>query len=576
MSNITYKIYSAIHPSVEKTVTLKERIKYLSCKFWKSSKEEAEKFFNFYLGPVAWELHRPAGILSGQFLRQGNGSDAYDKIRRSVNLYRLNPRDKYFERYHKHKIILDAICCSMIATYPKDHLIDDVLDWAFQNQLINNIVYRSVQKCISDTRTTTFTSRAKQQEMCVEVIKIFLERGRYIYAGDICDLFFISPDVFQKIDSAVKTGKITAVSSVDFSTTYFEARSLIKWLLLNNSVHEFIAKEFLYLKIEALKEIRIEYDGGFNSLNKMIKQGNDRNDILSDALNKKVIVYLKYPRDYLHWRERTYSGTYMNDTMDYAEHRYDGLGQLKNRRNEDTHHCQFGGVTVDMLLYGDQPFHGLSKSIPNIEYEVEFVPTKSEADVGLQPYIKFSKDEIGKILSDRNLIVILVGGYEKVNNEIDVTEQPVDAGVEEAIIEKNSQKPVTADVKQKIWQEVFVKLHHISGSMKKGNKMRLVDEAILLVLDAVKKIHPDFDPMKMPGTVEDFLIFCLDMPCGNKIFPIKKGSFGKYCRRTLDSNNKNKIPPLCRWPNSPTPNRHFWQELKPGIKSYTVNHKVFG
>src|SRR5580700_605267 len=105
MKHQKYKIYSALHPSIEKTVSLKERIKYLRCKFWKSSKEDAEFFFNFYLGPVVYELHRPVGIISGQFLRKNNGDDVYGKIRKSVDLYRLNPKDKYFDRYFKHKLI---------------------------------------------------------------------------------------------------------------------------------------------------------------------------------------------------------------------------------------------------------------------------------------------------------------------------------------------------------------------------------------------------------------------------------------------------------------------------------------
>jgi hypothetical protein len=110
--------------------------------------------------------------------------------------------------------------------------------------------------------------------------------------------------------------------------------------------------------------------------------------------------------------------------------------------------------------------------------------------------------------------------------------------------------------------------------MQKGNKMQLVDDAISQVLETVKKITSDFDPMTMPGTVEDFYKFCLSLPHGSKIFPPSKMSFGKYCKRTIKK-SKEKQPPLCAWINNPTPNNEFWEKLKPNHKSYVVNQMTF-
>lgn len=128
--------------------------------------------------------------------------------------------------------------------------------------------------------------------------------------------------------------------------------------------------------------------------------------------------------------------------------------------------------------------------------------------------------------------------------------------------------------KKKIWEDVFAKLHELAASIQKGNKMEAVDIAIPLILGAVKKIHPDFDSMKMPGTVEDFHKFCLDLPYGDKIFPNSKNSFGKYCRRTLGA-VKQKLSPHCAWENPPTPCRAFWDALKTKDKSYTVRRMTF-
>ncbi len=576
MNHQKYKIYSALHPLIEKTVSLKERIKYLRCKFWKSSKEDAEFFFNIYLGPVAHELHRPVGIITGQLLRKNNGEDVYGKIRKSVDLYRLNPKDKYFEHYFKHKLILDAICGSSVANYPKVNLIDDVLNWAFQNQLISNSDFCLVQKSISIARRKPFKNKDIPTEFCFEMVHIFLDKDRYIYLEDIADLLFCNSELMLKINTAVKSGEIIAISSKDACINYVDMRSLLKWLLLNNLAHESLVQEFLYLKIEAIKENRVDYNGAFQSLTKLIKQGIDRNDLLSDALNKNVLVYLKYPRDYLHWRELISTTTSDTDKKYYAEHRYNGLGQLKIRTNEDTHCCQFGGLTVDMLFYGERPTHGLSKSIPNVVYEIEFVCTEDESNIGLQPYIKIPKNEIGEILSDDNLIVIsLTENSNTVKpDDIQLQVNVMNKMTTGEIINTEITKKLSLDDKKTIWGNVFSQLHQMASSIQKGNKMEVVDTAVSLILNTIKKIHSDFDPMSMPGTVEDFHRFCLDIPCGDKIFPKNKNSFGKYCRRSL-KNSEQKLPPHCAWENPSKPNKQFWDLLKTKDVPYTVNRMTF-
>jgi hypothetical protein len=575
MNHQKYTLYSALHPSIEKTVSLKDRIRYLKCKFWKSSKEDAEFFFNIYLGPVAHELHRPVGIITGQLLRKNNGDDVYGKIRKSVDLYRLNPKDKYFERYFKHKLILDAICGPAVANYPKVNLTDDVLNWAFQNQLISNSDFCLVQKNISIARMKPFKNKDIPAELCLEIVHIFLDKNRYIYLEDIADLLFCNSELMLKINTAVKSGEIIAISSKDASINYVDMRSLLKWLLLNNLAHELLVQEFLYLKIEAIKENRVDYNGTFQSLSKLVKLGNDRNDLLSDALNNNILVYLKYPRDYLHWRELIFTTT-CNTDKKYAEHRYNGLGQLKIRTNEDSHCCHFGGLTVDMLFYGERPTHGLSKSIPNVEYEIEFVCTEDESNIGLQPYIKIPKNEISQILSDDNLIVVSLIEHKKTANQVDTQLQKnVTSKVTTGeIINPEIAKKLSADDKKTIWSEVFAQLHQMSVSIQKGNKMEVADTAISLILNAIKKIHSDFDPMSMPGTVEDFHRFCLDIPCGDKIFPSNKNSFGKYCRRSLKK-SELKLPPHCAWENPSKPNKQFWDLLKTKDVPYTVNRMTF-
>ena len=114
---------------------------------------------------------------------------------------------------------------------------------------------------------------------------------------------------------------------------------------------------------------------------------------------------LKYPRDLLKWRHYSYSSS-LPKPKQMALQRYDGLGQLKKTKNDDSSQCQFGGLTIDMLFYGESPEHHLSKQIPNIDYEIEVVQTEEEACYGLQPYIKISAQQLASIVKDDNLIFL--------------------------------------------------------------------------------------------------------------------------------------------------------------------------
>lgn len=554
MNNETCTIYFALHPLTEKTILLKDREQYLSCKFWLATKREADIFYAYYPGSVYAELHRIVGILSGWLLKKDDLMHAYSQLTKVIDAYRFWRADKVnrlFKRLPLFKKILDGM--TQDKSYPVENLLDDVLDWCQNKQIIDELSTNQIRQKIDDTRCHPYLNNNHiSTEDLFEIIKLLIEHNCSLLYNDAKILLFPKKELLPQLSAAVMRGEILARYSVSKNIYYFDTCSLIKWLIREKLLSVEMVNQFSSLAVEAIKEGVVDYEGPFNSLKKLIELGTDRNDLLLQARKREIILSLKYPRKYLNWRENWGKLLVVTCKEYFASQRYDGLGELKVAKAEDSFRGQFGGLTVDMLIYGETPEYCTSKPV----YEIELVPTRAEYDVGLQAFITIPPEEIKKILADENLIVTMPD-----KNQCLVQREETEEGKKDQELKK-------------LWQDVLEKLHKISASMQKGNKMQLVDDAISLILDTVKKINSDFDPMIMPGTVEDFYKFCLSLPHGNKIFPSSKMSFGKYCKRTIKK-VKNKQPPLCAWINNPTPNNEFWEKLKPNHKSYVVKQMTF-
>lgn|SRR3990167_2639772 len=561
MNDKTCTIYFSLHPPTEKSIFLHEREQYLSSKFWSATKKEADIFYAYYPGSVFAEIHRIVGILSGWLLKKDDLMHAYSQLTKLIDAYRFWREDKVerkFKRLPLFKKILDGM--TKDKCYPSENLMDDVLNWCHENQIIDAESINQIRRKIEETRRCPFGSMPMPSADVFEILKLLVKHSRSILYDDAKALLFPDKELFLELKEAVDNGDIIARFSITKDIYYYDICSLIKWLIRKELLSVEICDLFPNLAVEAIKEGVVDYDGEFNSIKKLADRGTEKNDLFSQAKRREIVIYLKYPRKYIRWRENSHKSLELTNGGYFAAQRYNGLGELKIIKEHDSYRCQFGGLTIDMLLYGEKPEYCTSMPV----YEIEFVPTKAEYDVGLQAYVSIPSDEIEKILSDENLIVVAPAKNEK----------PIESP-SEVVDHSNSQECPSVD-KSKIWQESFASLHQIAGSIQKGNKMQLADNAIALVLNAIKKIQPDFDPMKMPGTVEDFHKFCLAMPDGNKIFPNQKESFGKYCRRTISKRQRQqKMPPLCGWENPPTPNSQFWDSLKPSVKSYTVNRMAF-
>lgn len=128
------------------------------------------------------------------------------------------------------------------------------------------------------------------------------------------------------------------------------------------------------------------------------------------------------------------------------------------------------------------------------------------------------------------------------------------------------------DISRDIWLKVAEQLHHISDKMQRGNRIDSSVQAIRLILDAVKKVRKEFDPFKMPGSVQDFFDFCKSLPKGERIFSFSKTTFRKYC--TGITGIKSTPIALCKWGEKAKPDGGYWENLMPNIRSYTVTKLV--
>ena len=401
------KVYCAVFPINEIEIPEEEKKIYLTCKFFKASKEEAILMANFYLGPVpaSESLHRVIGILSGDFISENDINKKFDEINEAVQQgYFSGSSDNVKNK--KYGRIISAIKAGN-GDYPKSSTLIDIVEWARDCELIDPTMESSLKKTIKKVQGSVFKGSA-DNKLKLSLIGQFLSRPcNYIFYNDARELLFPELNLLPELKLAMEKGELVdGYSSCDGEVYYLKFKPLLKWLMQKGFIPQWMEEAFEEVKIESIKENLVDYKESFHSLHRLIQDGKDRNDLLSAGLNGSNIIYLKYPRDCLHWRQ--YYTTFQSGKIhsEVAAQRYNGLGQLKKRKTDDSHRCQFGGVTVDMLLYNEFPKHELSKSMPRIDYEIELVPTEEEARYGLQPYLKFPAIELSSIIADNNLIIL--------------------------------------------------------------------------------------------------------------------------------------------------------------------------
>jgi hypothetical protein len=423
MGNEKFTIYSAINPHIQKDVSIHKYKEYLKCKFWKASRHEAWMFFYCYFPPPAIpSLCRLLLILSGR-LFNAEGFD--EALARAWNLSEKKLRfqiDIKAVDDPKYKKIIKALDEH---PHPKDSLIDGIVSWAISKKLISDKQAAALKKHIESIRSTALNHVDISEEILLCTLSSLVENNlnTIIMYHDVKELLFPNHELLDEI-------KHKAYPLSDSEHFYFNTRSLMKWLMQKGYLSEQITEAFRSIKIESIKENLVPYEGHFHSLQKLMQQGHDRDDLLYEALQGRPL-YWKYPMDCkckrnlnehcscnngVRWEKNSLGVKY--DIA--AEKRLDGFGQLKKNENDDTFGCLFGGLTIDMLRHNKLPKTSIT------HYTIELIPTKEEIAHDLQPNIIVSKTElIATIANDRLGFLENVGSV-GINNpqETSVTNTP--------------------------------------------------------------------------------------------------------------------------------------------------------
>lgn len=89
MADKKFKIYSVIKPSIEKNVSAEELEIYSRCKFWKTSRKEADIFFSLYMIRVNFGFPgNIVAILSGQLFKTAGINNLFCEIKKLEDIYR--------------------------------------------------------------------------------------------------------------------------------------------------------------------------------------------------------------------------------------------------------------------------------------------------------------------------------------------------------------------------------------------------------------------------------------------------------------------------------------------------------
>lgn len=119
-----------------------------------------------------------------------------------------------------------------------------------------------------------------------------------------------------------------------------------------------------------------------------------------------------------------------------------------------------------------------------------------------------------------------------------------------------------------VWANSLGQLNELARNLQRGNKYESFIASLNLIFATVKITHPDFDQMKMPGTVTDFHKFCLSITGARGLFPVDKRTFRRYCKGYAQGADKAAII-LCEWDKAARP-CDFWKNFLPKMTSYTV------
>lgn len=407
MTKKKYEIYPVVPPHNPKTVSARVRTQYLNCKFWKSSKNEAEIFFYLYfLSPCFWPIDLTVAILSGELFKISDTNELLEKIRQILQIYKQNPKHSHSSDNKKYVKLISAIMED--DSYRNLPVLDDVIDWAVSKQYITPRTKRLLLDELAKTRLDVFKNTKNITDGFLKEQLDLLLNAQVSFFGHTCIFYNDAQELLfpeQNLLTELKNEAVQANATLNQQYIYFEIRELLKWLMQKNYLSNQLTEKFRAIKIESIKENLISYTGCFNSLHDLIKQGVSRDRLLQEALNGRPL-YWQYPmscqcekdidnhcicNEGLLWVEEGFEWI---ENPFVETKRLKGYGRLKNNHGNNQLSAYLGGLTVEMLRHHKSPTTTINC------FRIDLVPTKAEINEGLQPYIKVLKEELAIVTAD--------------------------------------------------------------------------------------------------------------------------------------------------------------------------------
>lgn len=260
MSNETITLYSAINLSHTIAILKTNKEEYLNCKFWKETKEEAFLFSDLYRGGAQYETHRTIAILSNDVLAVQNLSRLYLATVWLITLSVKIPSSalallvlNLLKLMYWFDELSDFI--SRDKSYPETLLIDDVLIWAENNNLISAERLRAIRKKITKVRGAVFSSKNVVEEFRINIIQLFINDAYgSIFYEDAKELLLLEESKLPKLTAAINSGEIIAHFSKNEHIFYLDMKSLLKWLMRQGYFPETWIEHFRNIKIESLND----------------------------------------------------------------------------------------------------------------------------------------------------------------------------------------------------------------------------------------------------------------------------------------------------------------------------------
>ena len=250
------KIYIAAPPFESIEVSEQEATEYLKCKFYHTTKIEAQRFYIFYCAynNFSHKLSDPLsiiGILSEEYLLSKRLENSYEEIRyvwqsiaATLPITNKKLSEKKKEQYKK---ILAAIK-DPNKKFSSCLSIDEQVTWGKEHGLVTDDLFSRVKSKIEHVRKSLFsenlTDTQLYKKICLNILKTMSSITETDLAIILKSVINFTDNYWDRINEGVNRNKIDHCQLIFTKEKVFDKNGLVQWLMTDKKILDHLQNDF--------------------------------------------------------------------------------------------------------------------------------------------------------------------------------------------------------------------------------------------------------------------------------------------------------------------------------------------